>query len=132
VIPTHLYRHFDAEGRLKRIIIAAALLAAAPALANPPGYDPSWTSKEAADAAHAAGHAYNDCLFHHLWNYAKKTAEPAGDVVKAAHGACWYERKTLLAAMRKAQPTWERDWLDKRDRELEPDEMSIVLEARLE
>jgi hypothetical protein len=36
----------------------------------------------------------------------------------------------LLAAMHKAQPTWELDWLDKRDRELEPDEMSIVIESR--
>jgi hypothetical protein len=33
------------------LIIAAALFAAAPAWANPPSYDSSWTSKEAADAA---------------------------------------------------------------------------------
>ena len=35
-----------------------------------------------------ADHAYTDCMFHHLWNYAKKTVEPAGTVVKAAHAAC--------------------------------------------
>jgi hypothetical protein len=37
---------------MNRIIIAAALVALAkPAWANPPGYESSWTSKEAADAA---------------------------------------------------------------------------------
>jgi hypothetical protein len=117
---------------VKRIIIAAALLAATPAWANPPGYNSSWTSKEAADAALAADHAYNHCMFHHLWNYAKKTVEPAGTVVKAAHAACWFEHTQLESAMHKAQPTWERDWLDKRDRAVEPDEMSIVLDARSE
>jgi hypothetical protein len=90
-------------------------------------------SKEAADAAMAADHTYNDCMYHHLVDYGRKTKDPARDVVEAAHGACWYEwEKLLLAAMHKAQPTWERDWLDKRDREIEPDEMSIVLEARSE
>jgi hypothetical protein len=80
----------------------------------------------------AGGHSitYNQCKFHHLWNYAKKTQEPAKDIVAASHAACWFERMKLLSAMRKAQPTWEPDWLDKRDREIEPDEMSIVMEAR--
>jgi hypothetical protein len=123
---------FAAEGRLKRIIIAVALLAATPALANPPGYDSSWTSKEAADAAIAADHAFTECIFQHLRKYAKKTQEPARDIVAASHAACWFERVTLLSAYRKAQPTWEVDWLDKRDKEIEPDEMSIVLEARSE
>ena len=49
---------------MKRTIIAAALFAATPALANPLGYDSSWTSKEAADSAMAADHAYNHCMFH--------------------------------------------------------------------
>jgi hypothetical protein len=118
---------------MKHSLIAAMFaLVATPAWANPPGYDSSWTSKEAADAAMAADHAYNDCMFHHLRNYAKKTVEPAGTVVKAAHGACWFEHTQLLSAMRKAQPTWELDWLDKRDKAVEPDEMSIVLDARSE
>jgi hypothetical protein len=113
-------------------LIAAALLAlaASPGWANPPGYESSWTSKEAADRAITADHAYNECMFHHLWSYAKKTKDPARDIVAASHAACWTERDKLLAAMHKAQPTWERDWLDKRDREPEPDEMSIVLSAR--
>jgi hypothetical protein len=46
------------------LIIAAALFAAAPAWANPPGYDSSWTSKEAADAALAADQDYAHCVFH--------------------------------------------------------------------
>jgi hypothetical protein len=112
-------------------IAAAALLAlAGPAEANPPGYDSSWTSKEAADAALAADTAYSQCMFHHLWSYAKKTQEPARDIVAASHAACWFERVNLLSAMHKAQPTWSLDWLDRRDRELEPDEMSIVMDAR--
>jgi hypothetical protein len=115
---------------MKRTIIAAALFAATSALANPPGYDSSWTSKEAADAAMAADHAYNHCMFHHLWDYGRKTKDPARDVVEAAHGACWLDREKLLAAMHKAQPTWESDWLNKRDKEVEPDEMSIVIESR--
>jgi hypothetical protein len=116
------------------LIIAAALLAlaASPAWANPPGYDSSWTSKEAADGAITADHAYHECVFHHLQNYGRKTKDPARDIVAAAHAACRTERDKLLAAMHKAQPTWELDWLDKRDRELEPDEMSIVLSARSE
>jgi hypothetical protein len=115
-------------------LIAAALLAlaASPGWANPPGYDSSWTSKEAADGAMEADHAYNDCIFHHLWNYAKKTVEPAGTVVKAAHAACWFEHTQLESAMHKAQPTWRTDWLEKRDKEVEPDETAIVLEARSE
>jgi hypothetical protein len=48
------------------IIAALLALAASPAWANPPGYDSSWTSKEAADAATAADWAYNECVFHHL------------------------------------------------------------------
>jgi hypothetical protein len=115
---------------MKRTIIAAALFAATPALANPPGYDSSWTSKEAADAAIAADHAYTECLFQHLRDYGRKTKDPARDVVEAAHGACWLEREKLLAAMHKAQPTWESDWLNKRDKEVELDEMSIVMESR--
>jgi hypothetical protein len=111
---------------------ALLALAASSAWANPPGYDASWTSKEAADRANAAGHAYNECMFHHLWSYAKKTKDPARDIVAASHAACWTERDKLLAAMHKAQPTWDLDWLDKRDRELKPDEMSIVLNARSE
>jgi hypothetical protein len=104
----------------------ALIIAAAPAWANPPGYDSSWTSNEAADAALAADHDYAHCVFHHLQNYARKTQEPAATIVPASHAACWTERVKLLAAMHKAQPTWEWDWLDKRDRELESDEMSIV------
>jgi hypothetical protein len=48
-------------------LIAAALLAlaASPGWTNPPGYDSSWTSKEAADRAITADHAYNECMFHH-------------------------------------------------------------------
>jgi hypothetical protein len=34
--------------------------------------------------------------------------------------------------MHKAQPTWRADWLEKRDKEVEPDETAIVLEARSE
>jgi hypothetical protein len=115
---------------VKRVIIAAALFAATPAWANPPGYDSSWTSKEAADAAIAADWDYGQCVFQHLWNYAKKTQEPAATVVPASVAACYFERVKLLSAMRKAQPTWELDWLDKRDKEVEPKEMSIVLDAR--
>ena len=114
------------------IIIAVGLFAAAPAWANPPGYDPSWTSKEAADAAIAADHAYTECLFQHLRKYGLNTKDSARDIVAASHAACWFERVTLLSTYRKAQPTWELDWLDKRDREIEPDEMSIVLDARSE
>jgi hypothetical protein len=106
------------------------LFAATPAWANPPGYDSSWTSKEAADAAIAADWDYGQCVFQHLWNYAKKTQEPAATVVPASVAACYFERVKLLSAMRKAQPTWELDWLDKRDKEVEPKEMSIVLDAR--
>jgi hypothetical protein len=51
-----------------------------------------------------ADHAYTDCMFHHLWNYAKKTVEPARTVVKAAHAACWFEHTHLESAMHKAQP----------------------------
>jgi hypothetical protein len=115
------------------LLIAAALFAGAPgAWANPPGYDSSWTSKEAADAATTADWAYNECMFHHLQNYGRKTKDPVRDILAASHAACWTERNNLVAAMHKAQPTWERDWLDKRDREVEPDEMSIVLDARSE
>jgi hypothetical protein len=99
---------------------------------NPPGYDSSWTSKEAADGAITADHAYTECVFHHLQNYGRKAKDRARDIVAASHAACWTERDKLLAAMHKAQPTWGLDWLDKRDRELEPDEMSIVLNARSE
>jgi hypothetical protein len=117
---------------VKHIIVAGVLFAATPAWANPPGYDSSWTSKEAADTAIAADHAYSECLIQHLRDYAKKTVEPAATVVKAAHGACWFEHTQLLSEMRKAQPTWPADWLDKRDKAVEPDEMSIVLDARSE
>jgi hypothetical protein len=118
--------------RTLTIIAALLALAASPAWANPSGYDSSWTSKEAADGAFTADHAYNECLFHHLWNYGRKTKDPARGIVAASHAACWAERDKLLAAMHKAQPTWELDWLDKRDRKLAPDEMSIVLNARSE
>ena len=117
---------------MKHIIVAAVLFATTPAWANPPGYNSSWTSKEAADAAMEADHAYTDCMFHHLWNYAKRTVEPARTVVKAAHAACWFEHTQLGSAMHKAQPTWRADWLEKRDKEVEPDETAIVLEARSE
>jgi Tfp pilus assembly protein PilE len=84
---------------MKHTIIAALLaLVATPAWANPPGYDSSWTRKEAADAAMEADHAFTDCMFHHLWNYAKKTVEPARTVVKAAHAACWFEHTQLGSA----------------------------------
>jgi hypothetical protein len=33
----------------------------------------------------------------------------------------------VFFAVQSTYHTWELDWLDKRDRELEPDEMSIVL-----
>jgi hypothetical protein len=116
---------------MKRNTLAAAVLAlAAPAWANPPGYDSSWTSKEAADAAAAADKDYSDCVFQHLQKYARKTQEPVVTIVPAAVAACQFARMKLLSAMRKAQPTWPLDWLDRRDREVEPDEMSIVLEAR--
>ena len=114
------------------MIIAAPLFAAYSAWAIPPDYDSSWTSRQAADAAIAANEEYNHCIFQHLWNFAKKTKEPAATVVPAAVAACYFERVKLLSAMRKAQPTWELDWLDKLDREMEPHLMSVVLKARSE
>jgi hypothetical protein len=38
----------------------------------------------------------------------------------------------VFFAVQSTYHTWELDWLDKRDREIEPDEMSIVLDARSE
>ena len=44
------------------------------------------TSKEAADAAIAADHAYTECLFQHLRDYGRKTKDPARDVVRRPMG----------------------------------------------
>jgi hypothetical protein len=38
----------------------------------------------------------------------------------------------VFFAVQSTYHTWELDWLDKRDREVEPDEISIVLDARSE
>jgi hypothetical protein len=114
------------------IITSAAWLSATSVGANPPGYDSSWTSKETAEAAIAAEWDYNPCVYQHLRNYAKKTQEPAATIVTATLAACYSERVKLLSTMRKAQPKWQLDWLDRLNKEMEPERLSIVLDARSE